>query len=160
MTLQKQLRKARGFDTWLTVGRTNLKVHRALNLLLADLDLSLAQHEILITIRRHSGLTQRELSESLLVVKSNATALLKKLEARGLVRRTPDSRDSRIKRLSLTRRGTATVEASFAVQNRVIKAMASVMTDQELATTAGIMERVGGAIDQLIEAERRARIRS
>ena len=151
MTLQKQLRKPRGFDAWLTVGRTNLKVHRALNLLLAELDLSLAQHEILVTIRRQSGLTQRELSEHLMLIKSNATALLKKLEARGLVRRTSDPDDSRIKRLSLTRSGNALVERSFAVQTKVIKAMASVMSDEELEATADLMTRVGAAVDKLIE---------
>lgn len=150
MTSRKKLRKPRGFDTWLTVGRTNLKVHRALNLLLGELDLSLAQHEILVTIHRHSGLTQRELSEQLLLIKSNATALLKKLEARGLVRRTPDSDDSRIKRLSLTRSGTALVQKSFAVQTRVIHAMASVLSDEELERTAETMTRVGDAIDELI----------
>ena len=149
MTLQKQLRMPRGFDTWLTVGRTNLKVHRALNLLLGELDLSLAQHEILVTISRYRGLTQRELSEQLLVVKSNATALLKKLEARGLVRRTSDPNDSRIKRLSLTRAGDALVKRSFAVQTKVVNAMASVMTDNELEVTADIMRRVGEAVDEL-----------
>ena len=149
MALQKQLRKPRGFDTWLEVGRTNLKVHRALNLLLGELDLSLAQHEILVTIRRHPGLTQRELSDRLLVVKSNATALLKKLEARGLVRRVPDPDDSRVKRLNLTRAGEALVQQSFAVQTRVIKAMAAVMSDDELEQTADLMGRVGDAIDQL-----------
>jgi len=154
MTLQKQLRKPRGFDTWLLVGRTNLKVHRALNLLLGELDLSLAQHEILVTICRNSGLTQRDLSEQLLLIKSNATALLQKLEARGLIRRTPDPADSRIKRLSLTRSGNALVEKSFAVQSRVIKAMVSVMTDDELEHTTELMNRVGAAIDQLIENAR------
>ena len=149
MTLQRQLRKPRGFDTWLAVGRTNLKVHRALNLLLGELDLSLAQHEILVTIRRDSGLTQRELSDRLLVVKSNATALLNKLEARGLVRRVPDPKDSRVKRLRLTRAGEALVQQSFAVQTRVIKAMAAVMSDDELERTADLMGRVGEAIDQL-----------
>ena len=151
MTLQKQLRKPRGFDTWLLVGRTNLKVHRALNLLLGELDLSLAQHEILVTICRNSGLTQRELSEQLLLIKSNATALLQKLEARGLIRRTPDSEDSRIKRLSLTRKGDVLVRKSFAVQTRVIQAMVAVMSDDELEQTAEIMGRVGDAIDQLID---------
>ena len=150
MPLQKQLRKPRGFDTWLTVGRTNLKVHRALNLLLGELDLSLAQHEILVTIHRDSGLTQRELSERLLVVKSNATALLKKLEARGLVRRKSDAEDSRVKRLSLTRKGQALVQQSFAVQCKVIKAMASVMSDAELDRMADVMDRVDDAIDSLI----------
>ena len=154
MTIQRQLRKPRGFDTWLLVGRTNLKVHRTLNLLLGELDLSLAQHEILVTIRLNDGLTQRELSEQLLVVKSNATALLKKLEARGLVRRTADESDSRIKRLSLTRAGNALVEQSFAVQTRVVRAMTSVMTDDELERTADMMDRVGAAIDRLIEDAR------
>ena len=155
MKIQKQLRKPRGFDTWLLVGRTNLKVHRVLNLLLGELDLSLAQHEILVTIRQNSGLTQRELSEQLLVVKSNATALLKKLETRGLVRRTPDEVDSRIKRLSLTRAGDALVQQSFAMQTRVIKAMMAVMTDEDIEVTSDIMGRVGAAIDELIDEARR-----
>jgi len=154
MPLQKQLHKPRGFDTWLTVGQANLKVHRALNQLLGELDLSLAQHEILVTICRHSGLTQRELSEYLHVVKSNATALLKKLEARGLVQRSTDSDDSRIKRLSLTFSGEALVEKSFSVQASVIKAMASVVTDDELELTRDIMSRVGNAVDQLTEKAR------
>lgn len=150
MPLQKPLQPPRGFDTWLAVGRTNLKVHRALNLLLGELDLSLAQHEILMTIRRHSGLTQRELSDQLLVVKSNATALLKKLEARGLVDRSPDPDDSRIKRLTLTRSGDALVEKSFAVQARVVEAMTSVLTDEELEMTGDVMRRGGDAVDRLI----------
>jgi DNA-binding MarR family transcriptional regulator len=154
MPLQKKLRKPRGFDTWLTVGRTNLKVHRALNLLLGELDLSLAQHEILLTIRQHSGLTQRELGERLHVVKSNATALLKKLEARGLVRRKADPQDSRIKRLTLTRAGESLVQRSFAAQARVIKAMAAVMTDDELANMRDLMNRVDDAIGRLTESIR------
>lgn len=149
MPLQNLKREPRGFDTWLSVGRTNLKVHRTLNLLLGELDLSIAQHEILLTVGRHSGLTQRELSEQLLVIKSNATALLQKLEARGLVRRSPDPDDSRVKRLSLTRSGEALVERSFAVQTSVVEAMASVMSDDELQMTADIMGRVGAALDRL-----------
>ena len=154
MSLQKQLRNPRGFDTWLKVGRTNLKVHRALNLLLGELDLSLAQHEILVTIQRDTDLTQRELSERLLVVKSNATALLKKLEARGLVRRTTDSADSRIKRLSLTNAGEELVRRSFAVQSKVVTAMVSVMSDAELDQMTDVMGRVDGAIDRLIQGVR------
>lgn len=151
MPKQKPLGAPRGLDTWLTVGRTNLKVHRALNQLLAELDLSLAQHEILVTICRNPNLTQRELADRLHVIKSNATALLKKLEARELVKRRTDNEDSRVNRLNLTRSGRALVEKSFAVQSRVIGAMASVMTDEELRNTADVMHRVGQAIDELLE---------
>ena len=150
MPKQKRLRNPRGFDTWLTVGRTNLKVHRTLNQLLGELDLSLAQHEILVTIRRHPNLTQRELADRLHVIKSNATALLNKLEARGLITRTTDPEDSRVNRLNLSRSGGALVEKSFAVQTRVIKAMTSVMSDEELEFTSDLMNRVGAAIDELL----------
>ena len=150
MSKQKPLRNPRGLDTWLTVGRTNLKVHRTLNQLLGELDLSLAQHEILVTIRRHPNLTQRELADRLHVIKSNATALLNKLEARGLITRTTDPEDSRVNRLNLSRSGRALVEKSFAVQTRVIKAMTSVMSDEELEFTSDLMNRVGAAIDELL----------
>ena len=116
MTSSGKLRKARGFDVWLLVGRTNIKVHQALNLMLDKVDLSLAQHEILVNIRNNSGLTQKQLSDQLLVVKSNITALIQKLEARGLVRRTPDPDDTRKKCLALTTKGEALVQQSFALQ--------------------------------------------
>lgn len=142
-------RKARGFDVWLHVGRTNLKVHRVLNQLLSTLELSLAQHEILMTIGQHRDLTQRQLSEKLLVVKSNVSALLKKLEARGLVSRALDSKDSRNKRLKLTVAGERLVEKSFELQNRVVDAMASQLSDDDLKQLDDVMGRVSNALDQL-----------
>ena len=149
MTLQKPLRRTHGYDVWLQVGQTNLKVHRTLNALLASVDLSLAQHEILVNIHRDSGLTQKQLSEKLLVVKSNISALIKKLEARGLVRRAPDPRDSRNNQLTLTAQGEELVQRSFALQNRVVKAMVSVMSDAELELMRDVMERVSQSLDQL-----------
>ncbi|MBT8102292.1 MAG: MarR family transcriptional regulator [Gammaproteobacteria bacterium] len=149
MKSDKILEKARGFDVWLTVGRTNLKVHRTLNLALGELGLSLAQHEILLAIRQTSGLTQKQLSEKLLVVKSNVSALIKKLEGRGLVLREPDPSDTRNRLLSLTKAGRDLVQESLARQNEIIDAMASVMSDEELVKTGEVMRRVSEAIDQL-----------
>lgn len=151
MNLDTKLEKTRGFDVWLTVGRTNLKVHRALSLSLAQLDLSLAQHEILLSIWQNSGITQKELAENLLVVKSNVSALIKKLEARGLVHRECDPSDTRNKCLSLTDAGRQLVKKSFARQNRIIDAMASVMSDDDLNRTAVVMRRVGTALDELLK---------
>ena len=150
MNLPADFEKARGFDVWLQVGRTNLKVHRVLNQLLATRDLTLAQHEILMTIRQFSGLSQKQLSEKLVVVKSNVSALLKKLEARGLVRRLPDPADSRNKRLSLTEAGNTLVCDSFALQNKVVEAMSSVLSDEDLERTGEMMVRVNEALDQLL----------
>ncbi|MGB5331910.1 MAG: MarR family transcriptional regulator [Woeseiaceae bacterium] len=149
MKTGKKLEKTRGFDVWLAVARTNVKVHRALNQSLGELDLSLAQHEILLSIWQKSGITQKQLAESLLVVKSNVSALIRKLEARGLVNRDCDPCDSRNKRISLTEAGRKLVQQSFERQNRIIGAMASVMNDKELQLTGDVMARVGKALDQL-----------
>jgi DNA-binding MarR family transcriptional regulator len=146
----KKLEKTRGFDVWLTVGRTNLKVHRALNQTIGELDLSLAQHEILLSILQKPGLTQKQLAENLLVVKSNVSALIKKLEARGLVHRDCDPCDTRNKCLSLTEAGERLVRQSFERQNRVIEAMVSVMSDEELKMIGDVMSRVGPSLDKLI----------
>ena len=141
--------KARGFDVWLDVGRANLKCHRVLNTLLAGRGLSLAQHEVLATIRHHDGLTQNELSERLLVVKSNISALIKKLESRNLVRRVVDPEDSRSKRLSLTDDGYRLVQRSFELQNRVVEAMTAVFSDDDLIRIGAVMGRVSDALDDL-----------
>lgn len=150
MDLDTKFEKTRGFDVWLAVGRTNIKVHRALNQSLAELDLSLAQHEILMSICQNSGITQKALAENLMVVKSNVSALIKKLESRGLVHREADTADSRHKRLSLTDAGQELVEKSFARQNRIIDTMTSVMSDEDLVNTADVNRRVGRALDQLL----------
>lgn len=150
MNKAEKLEKTRGFDVWLAVGRTNLKVHRALNQSIGELDLSLAQHEILLSIWQKPGLTQKQLAENLLVVKSNVSALIKKLEARGLVHRDCDPRDTRNKCLSLTDTGKQLVRKSFERQNRIIDAMASVMSDAELRMTGEVMLRVGASMDELI----------
>ena len=150
MVKAKKLEKTRGFDVWLAVGRTNLKVHRALNQTIGELDLSLAQHEILLSIWQKPGLTQKQLAENLLVVKSNVSALIKKLEARGLVHRECDPCDTRNKCLSLTEAGERLVRRSFERQNRVIDAMVSGMSDAELKMMSEVMSRAGASLDKLI----------
>lgn len=150
MKKAKKFEKTRGFDVWLLVGRTNQKVHRALNQSLGELDLSLAQHEILLWIWQKPGVTQKQLAERLLVVKSNVSALLKKLEARGLVHRDCDPKDTRNKCLSLTAAGKQLVEQSFERQNRIIAAMAAEMSDDDLERVGAVMGRVGKAMDALV----------
>ena len=52
--------------------------------------------------------------------------------------------------LNLTSSGHALVEKSFALQNKVVGAMAGVMSDDELALVGAVMHRVEDAIDELV----------
>ncbi len=65
-------------------------------------ELSVAQFDVLATVRSHEGLTQQELAKRLLVTQGNITQLLDKLEQRELIRRCPEGR---IKRIVLTEAG-------------------------------------------------------
>ena len=143
--------KARGFDIWWLVGRTNIKVHRALTLLLGELGLSLAQHEILTAIWQNPGITQQQLAEILLVVKSNVSALVAKLEKGGLVERAADPEDNRNKLLFLSPSGEKLVLKSLKKQNQFIEKMMSVMSNNDLKKIDQIMRRVGDSLDEIIK---------
>lgn len=72
-------------------------------------NLTLPQFDVLAELARADarGFTFAELSRLLLVTSGNLTGIVKRLEARGLVRRQPDRRDRRVFRIQLTERGRA-----------------------------------------------------
>jgi MarR family transcriptional regulator, organic hydroperoxide resistance regulator len=82
----------------------------------ADYDLSVAQVRALYALRE--PLSMRELADRLFLDPSNLTALVDRLEDVGLVERTADAEDRRVKRLVITGRGAEladeVIEAVFA----------------------------------------------
>jgi MarR family transcriptional regulator, organic hydroperoxide resistance regulator len=82
---------------------------------LAELDLTMQSAHALQVISRE-GITMRALADELSCDASNATGLVDRLEARGLLERRPDADDRRVKRVCLTaagRRILEKVEARF-----------------------------------------------
>jgi len=139
--------RPRGHDAWVGVVRNYQKCFRLLSRLLEPLGLSVAQHEVLQTIGRRQGLTQQELADRLLVVKSNVSGLLQRLEAQRLVSREPDPADARSKRILLTPKGQRVLLRSSALQARVIEAMMGSLDDRELALNSEFNRRVGDILD-------------
>ena len=139
--------RPRGYDAWVGVVRNYQKCFRLLSRLLEPLGLSVAQHEVLQTIGRRQGLTQQELADRLLVVKSNVSGLLRRLEAQRLVTREPNPADARSKRILLTPKGQRVLLRSAALQARVVEAMMGSLDDRELALNSEFNRRVGGVLD-------------
>src|SRR5580698_5762227 len=76
--------------------RTAENLWNASRVFFARWDLSPSQFNVLNLLQDHpAGLTQAELSRSLIMHRSNATGLIDRLEGRGLVRRTDDPEDRR-----------------------------------------------------------------
>ena len=134
---------------WLLVGETYMQCQHALQRDLRPLDLSIAQHDVLVGIKHHSGLTQRELADVLHVVKSNVTGLVQKLEHRGLVARQQDDQDARSNRLSLTAEGTELARRSLRVQRRIVTAMLAPLGLSEMRQLESVMLRVQQALTAL-----------
>jgi len=134
---------------WLLVSEIHQKCQRVLQRDLRAIDLSVAQHDVLVAVKTHPALMQRELADVLYVVKSNVTSLVKKLEVRGLLVRTPDSVDGRSIRLSLTPAGEELTRQSLKVQRRVVSAMMEPMTAGEILAMGRSMRQVGKALDEL-----------
>ena len=75
--------------------------------------------------RRRDGVTMSELSRMLLVSNGNATAVVDRLEAEGLVRRTPSETDRRTVYVALTETGLASFETLAADHERAVDAIFS-----------------------------------
>ncbi len=79
----------------------------------AKLGLTAQQHQLLLALRAHPGLTPpsvREISEYLLIRHHSAVELCKRAELGGWVVRETDASDQRVVRLALTRSGRQIIE--------------------------------------------------
>ena len=97
------------------------------------------------------GITQQALAQRCFVAKSGISMLLTRMEAQDLLRREADAKDGRIKRLSLTKTGTALAEQTLAIQNEIIGHMTAPLSDQELSGLTELSERVVAQLEALLD---------
>lgn len=120
--------------------RVHLRVASCRNLLMRESrrsierwGLTLPQFDALAELARsgRSGFTFGELSRLLLVTSGNLTGIVDRLESEGLARRQQGTRDRRVVRIVLTRKGRRRVEQIIPLHARDIeRAMASLPADQ------------------------------
>ncbi len=141
-----------GFDVWLCIARTYLLCERAISQRVAPLGISLAQHDVLANVVHSPGLTQQEIADRLLVARSNVSMLLSSMEKSGLLERSKDDSDRRIRRIFLTPRGRQIAEASLAAQTEVLDTMISAITESEVLAVGATMDKVEQALRSLLRA--------
>jgi MarR family 2-MHQ and catechol resistance regulon transcriptional repressor len=79
-----------------------------------QLRLTPSQFDVIATLGDTEGLTCAELSTATLVTKGTLTGVLDRLEAKGLIRRTPVANDRRSTRICLTAKGDRLFQTTFA----------------------------------------------
>ena len=109
------------FRSWIGVARACQLMQQAMTRAIADLDIKTPHLDILINLYRFDGISQQELARKLLVGRSNMSMLLPQLEKRGLIERSPDAKDKRVLRLSLTKAGRDLTVRAMAIQTGLIE---------------------------------------
>ena len=93
--------------------------------------------------RRRDGVTMSELSRMLLVSNGNATTVVDRLEADGLVRRTPSETDRRTVFVALTAAGLQQFEVLAAGHEAEVARMFGGLSEADLDAMTDILKRMG-----------------
>ncbi|EOD67263.1 MarR family winged helix-turn-helix transcriptional regulator [Amycolatopsis vancoresmycina] len=116
-------------------------------------DLDRASFDVLATLRRSGPpyrLTPTELMRSAMVTSGAITQRLDRLEARGLVERSPNEADGRGVRVALTEAGGELVDRTLpdhvATEHRILAALSADERDELAATLRTLLESLGGPV--------------
>ena len=112
-----------------------------------DLRLTPAQFDIIATLGNTRGMTCKELGEKTLITKGTMTGVLDRLEAKGLLARTPCQVDGRSWITTLTVRGQSLFEEIFPAHIKHLEPLFSSLSDDELAVMHAQLRRLRGAFD-------------
>jgi DNA-binding MarR family transcriptional regulator len=119
---------------------------------LAALGLRVGEHEMLANLYLSPGITQQELATRCFVAKSGISMLLTRMEGQALIRREPDGKDGRIKRLSLTEAGAQLAKQTMAIQREIIGVMTGSLSEQELGWLGDMSRQVVQQLQALADA--------
>lgn len=121
--------------------RVQEKLYRLSKIHLERFNLSDAEYGIINNLG-DNALTLSELSQRMLRVNSNTTAMIDRLEARGLARREPDPDDRRVIRVRLTEAGKKLRDEVVPKQNRFLQELLAALTDFETSALIALLEKV------------------
>lgn len=107
-------------------------------------DTTLPRFDVMAALyRRRDGVTMSELSRMLLVSNGNATAVVDRLEADGMVRRTPSDTDRRTVFVGLTPEGIASFEAMASGHEAEVDKLFAGLSEADLDSLTDILKRMG-----------------
>ncbi len=141
-------------ETVHTLFRT-MRLHRAaIERTLSDLGIHHSQHRMLVHLCRHGGrVAQRTLSAEFDISPAAVAVTLRKLEERGLIRRTAEGEDGRCKTVAITEAGEELLRVSHGAFTAVDLAMFASLSEEELAAFRSTLSGMQGGLSTIGEAE-------
>jgi DNA-binding MarR family transcriptional regulator len=111
--------------------------------------LSMVQMNVLMRIYYHGACDITALVDTLQVSKAAAGQLVERMEQQGLVERQPDPQDHRARRVSMTEKGKALVEASIAARQAWMADLLAGIPGQERPEIARVLRLLTAAAENL-----------
>jgi DNA-binding MarR family transcriptional regulator len=105
-----------------------------------------AQFDILATLGNTPGMTCRELGDRTLITKGTLTGVLDRMQARGLVKRSPSDADRRQVFVALTPSGTRLFGRVFPEHADHVKRAFNALSAEELEHTRELLQRLRDAL--------------
>jgi DNA-binding MarR family transcriptional regulator len=148
---QTQIDGARGMDEWATICQTYNAVSKVIESALLSHGVSLPQLGVLDVLRRGGGIvTTGEIARAMVRTSQGITGLVDRLEGSGLVERVSDRSDRRKTWVRMTEKGEHRFTEGFAIANRLVGQLSSVLSDEELEDFKAKTERLrAAAMDRL-----------
>lgn len=116
----------------------NGKVNNKINKNLAEFNLTGVQHEILCFINRNEkerDVFQKDIEKCLKLTNPTVTGIVKRLEEKEMIERSPSKEDARYKCLHSTEKGKEMICKSFSFgATHIEKQLVKGMTDEEIKT--------------------------
>lgn len=122
---------------------TGTQLKRTARTFFRDAPLTEAEFNLLLVLRHNDEpLSQNDLSQRLLVDKSNVTTLIDRLQRADLIRRNPVPGDRRRYHITLTGAGRKLIDTLDPVYHRMVAAVMSGLSDRESRTLIRLTRKV------------------
>ena len=124
-----------------------LRMHRLMNRRMADQGASLARTKLLLFLERRGPARAADIAEFFDNAPRTVTEAIDGLERDGLVVRTPDTRDRRVKQVSITDSGRRVIGETEPMRQALIDDVFGVLSVGEQAQLEDMLGRMLAAVD-------------
>jgi DNA-binding MarR family transcriptional regulator len=128
--------------------RAFMALHRRLRAAIAPLGTTPDQYVVLWVLNAYGDLTQREVHELLYSDGNTVGEILRRLEARGWLRRRRDRNDARARRVSITPSGQALRRRVFGIARRFHRKALAPLSPVERDTFVAMLSRVFESLER------------
>lgn len=118
--------------------------NNALSAFLKDFDLTPAKFNVLMAIKhqgKKEGISQVEISKSLIVTASNMTRLLDKLEKEGFIQRVAQHGDRRVNLVIISEKGSKLLDRAWPGYEKKLRDLIGKLPQEEQRPLAGLLIR-------------------